>query len=158
LNLPGGVDQLVVVKELGFRITRRWFKAIQPDPAMATYTDLKGRENELDLRSESWVNAMIEQLRRDRIDVVVIDPISAVCAAIGVDENANAEVRPLLDRIDAVVREAGCKGVLVVHHTGHDGSRFVVQPRSVTGLPPSGRWSAKTTALAGSGLKAATCL
>ncbi|MFZ3294219.1 MAG: AAA family ATPase [Mycobacterium sp.] len=110
--------------ELGFRIARKWFQAIQPDPEMATYTDLKGRGYELDLRSESWATVMIEQLRRDRIDVVVIDPISAVCAAIGVDENANAEVRPLLDRIDAVVREAGCKGALVVHHTGHDGSRF----------------------------------
>jgi len=110
--------------ELGFRIARKWFMAIQPDPAMATYTDLRGRGYELDLRSESRVNAMIEQLQRDRIDVVVVDPISAVCAAIGVDENANVEVRPLLDRFDAVVREAGCKGIVVVHHTGHDGSRF----------------------------------
>lgn len=110
--------------ELGFRTARKWLMTIQPDPSMATYTDLKGRGYELDLRSESRMNAMVEQLRRDRIDVVVVDPISAVCAAIGVDENANSEVRPLLDRFDSVVREAGCRGVVIVHHTGHDGSRF----------------------------------
>lgn len=110
--------------ELGFRTARRWFMDLQPDPAMATYTDLKGRGYELDLRSESRFNAMVEQLRHNRIDVVVVDPISAVCAAIGVDENANAEVRPLLDKFDAVVREAGCKGVVIVHHTGHNSTRF----------------------------------
>jgi hypothetical protein len=110
--------------ELGFRKARKWFVAIQPDPSMATYTNLKGRGYELDLRSESRFNAMVEQLQKDRIDVIVVDPVSALCAAVGVDESSNAEVRPLLDRFDAVVREAGCKGVVMVHHTGHDDSRF----------------------------------
>jgi hypothetical protein len=109
--------------ELGFRTARKWLMDIQPDPTMATYTDLKGRGAELDIRSESRFNAMVEQLRKDRIDVVVTDPISAVTAACGIDENGNAEVRPL-DRFDAAVREAGCKGCVIVHHTGHDGSRF----------------------------------
>jgi hypothetical protein len=67
---------------------------------------------------------MVEQLRKDRIDVIVVDPISAVTAACGIDENGNAEVRPLLDRFDAAAREAGCRGIVIVHHTGHDGSRF----------------------------------
>jgi len=67
---------------------------------------------------------MVEQLRKDRIDVIVVDPISAVTAACGIDENGNAEVRPLLDRFDAAAREAGCRCIVIVHHTGHDGSRF----------------------------------
>jgi AAA domain len=106
--------------ELGFRTARKWLMDIQPDPAMATYTDLKGRGGELDIRSESRFNAMVEQLRKDRIDVIVVDPISAVTAACGIDENGNAEVRPLLDRFDAVVAEAGCRGVVIVHHAGHE--------------------------------------
>ncbi len=105
--------------ELGERTARKWFMDIRPDPKMATYTNLKGRGYELDLRSDIRFNFLVDQLRKDRIDVVIIDPISAVCAAIGADENVNADVRPLLDRFDAAVREAGCRGVVIVHHAGH---------------------------------------
>lgn len=124
--------------ELGSRSARKWFMALQPNPAMATYTDLKGRGYELDVRSEARFTAMVEQLQTDCIDVVVIDPISALCADLQINENANEEVRPLLQRFDAVVREAGCRGMVLIHHTGHDASR----PRgaSAFGDWPSAVW------------------
>jgi hypothetical protein len=65
--------------------------------------------------------------------------ISAVLAAIGVMENENSEVRPLLDRFDAVAREAGCRGVVVVHHTGHDKSR--ARGASSFGDWPTAMWT-----------------
>ena len=125
--------------ELGFRTARKWFMEIQPDPTMVTYTNLKGQGQQLDVRSERWFDHVVEQLRRDQIDVVVIDPISAVLAAIGVMENENSEVRPLLDRFDAVAREAGCRGVVVVHHTGHDKSR--ARGASSFGDWPTAMWT-----------------
>jgi DNA-directed RNA polymerase specialized sigma24 family protein len=54
-------------------------------------------------------------------------------------ENENSEVRPLLDRFDAVAREAGCRGVVVVHHTGHDKSR--ARGASSFGDWPTAMWT-----------------
>jgi hypothetical protein len=125
--------------ELGTRKARQWFMDVKPDPSRVIYTDLKGRGHELDVRSESRFGWMVEQLRANRIDVVVIDPISAVCADIGINENLNEEVRPLLQRFDAVIREAGCKGIVVIHHTGHDATRF--RGASAFGDWPSAIWT-----------------
>jgi hypothetical protein len=138
--------------ELGTRMARKWFMDIKPDPSRVIYTDLKGRGHELDVRSESRFNWMVEQLRKHRIDVLVVDPISAVCADIGINENSNEEVRPLLQRFDAVVREAGCRGIVMIHHTGHDASR----PRgaSAFGDWPSTIWMLERTETGPSKFKA----
>lgn len=105
--------------ELGRWRARKWFQAIQPAPELVNYYDLRGNGASLDIRVESLFNAMVDQLGRDRIDVVIIDPVSVVCSSAGIDEDRNSEVRPLMDQFDAAVVAAGCKSLVVVHHAGH---------------------------------------
>lgn len=105
--------------ELGRWRARKWFQALQPVAEMVNYYDLRGNGASLDIRVDSLYDAMVGQLERDRIDVVIIDPVSVVCSSAGIDEDRNAEVRPLMDRLDSAVVAAGCKGLVVVHHAGH---------------------------------------
>lgn len=106
--------------ELGKRMARKWFIDIQPDTSLVMYSDLKGQGRKLDVRSDARYAQIVDLLKRNSIDVVIVDPLSALCASLGISENSNEEVRPLLDRLDAVVQEAGCKGLIVIHHTGKD--------------------------------------
>ena len=106
--------------ELGSRLARSWFIDIGPDTSKVMYSDLKGTGRKLDLRSNARYEQIVELLRSNSIDVVIVDPLSALCASLGINENSNEEVRPLLDRIDAAVVEAGCKGLVCIHHTGKD--------------------------------------
>lgn len=109
--------------ELGKRLAKAWFVDIAPDTSRVMYCDLKGMGRRLDVRSEARFEQLVDLLRANRIDVVVIDPLSALCAALGINENSNEEVRPLLDSLDAVVAEAGCKGLIAIHHAGKDLSK-----------------------------------
>ncbi|ULP48920.1 ATP-binding protein [Mycolicibacter virginiensis] len=105
--------------ELGQWRARKWFQVVGPDPEMVSYYDLRGNGASLDIRVASLFDAMVGQLERDRIDVVIIDPVSVVCSSAGIDEDRNSEVRPLMDQLDAAVVAAGCKSLVVVHHAGH---------------------------------------
>lgn len=109
--------------ELGSRLARNWFIDIKPEYDNVMYCDLKGFGRKLDVRSDAVFNHLADVLRRNSIDVVVIDPLSALLSSLGINENSNEEVRPLLDRLDAVVAEAGCKGLVIIHHTGKDSTK-----------------------------------
>lgn len=109
--------------ELGSRLARKWFMDMQPDMAMVKYADLKGMGRKLDVRVDAVFDHLVQILRSNSIDVVIIDPLSALCSALGINENSNEDVRPLMDRLDALVAEAGCKGLMVIHHTGKDETR-----------------------------------
>lgn len=85
----------------------------------------------LPLLSEAGTAAAVGWLRDNSIAYWIIDPWARVCAWSGVDENVNAEVAPLLQRVDEIADEAGVGEVLVVHHAGHARGR----PRGATAFP-----------------------
>jgi hypothetical protein len=91
------------------------------------------------LTSDAAAEAAVEWLRSNDVRYWIIDPWSRVCSWSGADENVNAEVGPLLQRVDEIASDAGVTEVLVVHHAGHLRGR----PRGASVLPDwaDGIWS-----------------
>lgn len=83
------------------------------------------------LTSDAACEAAVEWLKANEVAYWIIDPWARVCAWSGADENVNAEVGPLLQRVDEIANDAGVAETLVVHHAGHTKGR----PRGATVLP-----------------------
>jgi hypothetical protein len=83
------------------------------------------------LTSDAAAEAAVEWLRSNEVAYWIIDPWARICSWSGADENVNAEIAPLLQRVDEIANDAGVSEVLVVHHAGHVAGR----PRGATVLP-----------------------
>lgn len=83
------------------------------------------------LTSDAAADAATAWLRDNDVAYWIIDPWSRLCSWAGVDENVNAEVGTLLQRVDEIANDAGVGEVLIVHHAGHLKGR----PRGATVLP-----------------------
>lgn len=83
------------------------------------------------LTSDAAAEAAVNWLRDNEVSYWIIDPWARVCSWSATDENVNAEVGPLLQRVDEIASDAGVSDVLVVHHAGHVRGR----PRGATVLP-----------------------
>lgn len=82
------------------------------------YYDLNGQGRQLDLRIDGLRQAWARELMAHGVEILVVDPLSSVIAGTQVDENSS-QVRELLDAFDALAREAGLRGVIMVDHAGH---------------------------------------
>jgi hypothetical protein len=80
-----------------------------------------------DLGAEWAVNWLISR----EIESWYLDPWRVVCSSSGVNEYLDPEVGPLVERIDAIKREARVAHVHVNHHCG---ARDVARPRGATTL------------------------
>ena len=83
------------------------------------------------LTTDAGALAAVDWLRANDVSYWIIDPWARVCSWSSIDENKNAEVGPLLQRVDEIASDAGVSEVLVVHHAGHIKGR----PRGATVLP-----------------------
>jgi hypothetical protein len=84
---------------------------------------IKGNEASLDPRDPAvragWVGLIA------RSDVVILDVVGPVLAALGLDESDNADVGAFWVSWRTLLTEAGVPSSLVVHHTGHDERRAI---------------------------------
>ena len=100
-NLGFSSDQLLV---LPLRGRGGWLAAALTDPV---------------LRSR-----FAASLRAHHVEVLIIDPLAALLAGAGVDENSNTEVSSLLrGGLAALQEEAGISEIMLVHHAGHQAKR-----------------------------------
>lgn len=76
-----------------------------------------------DPRDDTQRRAWAAHLRSLNVGVLVVDPIGPILSALGVNEKDSTEVGAVLWALDALVRDAGCSELFVVHHTGHEGER-----------------------------------
>lgn len=107
--------------ELGIAQAQKWLRDFdETDYSKLTYRPLLGRGRELDMRSRSLRAATVEQLKAAEVDVLLIDPLSPIMSALGIDENRADNVRPLLDSFDELAAEAGIKAIVMTHHSGHE--------------------------------------
>lgn len=90
--------------------------------AVTTFS-LRGVEASLDVRDLDVRREWASLLRGS--EVVVLDVAGPVIAALGMDENNNAEVGSFWVAFRAMLHEAGVKEGIVVHHTGHNESRAI---------------------------------
>lgn len=107
--------------ELGVAMAQRWLRDVEGiDYSKLLYRPLVGKGAELDMRSAGLRNKTARQLREASVDILIVDPISPVLSALGLDENRADHVRPLLDMFDVLAAEADLKGVVITHHAGHE--------------------------------------
>lgn len=83
---------------------------------------MRGRANDLDLFNAETRAALVEK-HGDWFDVVILDPVGPVLAALGLDENSNSDVQRFLTAWDGFVQEIGATESVIVHHAGHAGGR-----------------------------------
>jgi hypothetical protein len=84
---------------------------------------LRGLEAALDPRDPDCRKVWVPMLAG--LDVVILDVVGPVTAALGLDENSNSDVAVFWTSFRALLIEAGVPTGLVVHHTGHNEARAV---------------------------------
>lgn len=85
----------------------------------------------VDLLSDAGRDAAVEWLQTNNVAYWITDPWARLCAWSAVNESANEEVGPLLQRVHEIKNEAGISELLIVHHEGHERGRA----RGATVLP-----------------------
>ena len=105
--------------ELGSVMANSYIGQLNIPREMLFYIDLHGVGRMIDTRTDTIRNKWARRLRELEVDAIVIDPVSPILSAAGLDENATTGVRQLLDSFDALAKSAGCVcGPIVVHHAG----------------------------------------
>lgn len=106
--------------ELGRGMAWRWLNDIPNiDTSKLLYLPRVGQGNQLNMKSETLRANTARMLIENKVDVLILDPLSPVMSALGIDENSADVVRPLLDSFDMLKAEANLEAIVVSHHTGH---------------------------------------
>jgi len=101
---------------------KRWlseFGLIEGDHV--EYALLMGKASSFNVLNERVAKTLEDSLRGT--EVLIIDPLGPLLAALGLDENKNTEVRQLLNALTELKKSAGIGELILVHHAGHGGSR-----------------------------------
>lgn len=124
VNAAYPLNVLVIDNEMSPGLLKKWYARMKMNKAakkrLGFYRLLGQRSvfNPLSPQSRRfWVEVLSEQ------DVVIIDCLAPFLAAAGLEENSGADVQKWLDALDSLMAEAGVKSYVLVHHTGHDGTR-----------------------------------
>lgn len=119
-NVPKPLRVVYADMELGESMAWRWFDQMPGiDASKFVYMPRVGQGNQLDMRSDTMRAKLARKLMSVGADVLIVDPMSPVMSALGVDENSAETVRPLLDAFDMLKVEANLQTVVLTHHTGH---------------------------------------
>lgn len=118
--VPKPMRVAYVDMELGRDMAKRWIADIPHlDANNMEYLDRRGRGYTLNMQSENLRDKWARLLLEREVDVMIIDPLSPIMSALGVEENHAEVVRPMLDAFDSLAVAANLKALVVTHHTGH---------------------------------------
>lgn len=84
---------------------------------------LRGTCGTFEITDELVRAKWVQRLKERNTEVVVLDCLGPVFAALGLDESKNTEVGKFISAFDAMLTEAGVSEALVIHHMGHTGER-----------------------------------
>ena len=106
--------------ELGEGLAWDWLNELPDlDRKRLVYLDRMGQGRKLNMRSDTMRANTARMLRENDVDVLIIDPLSPIMSALGMEENGAESVRPMLDSFDMLKVEAELSALIVSHHTGH---------------------------------------
>lgn len=110
--------------ELDRRTVRRWLRdqGIKNTDQVCV-VPLRGRLGEFNILDEDRRAKWAALLREQNTRVLIIDPLAPLLNSLGLNENENKDVGPLLDALDTLCEEAGVSELLIAHHMGHNGDR-----------------------------------
>ena len=89
----------------------------------AQIMSLRGNEAAFDPRDPQCRAEWVPML--EGIDVLLLDVVGPVLAALGLDENSNADVGAFWTAFRTLLIEAGVPCAVMVHHTGHNETRAI---------------------------------
>lgn len=103
---------------------KRWLRdqGIQNQSLVTVWT-MRGKAGLFDPRDPTVRARWVERLRESAVKVWIIDCLSPILGAFGINENDNTEVGRILDGIATAATEAGVDEVLLIHHMGHGAER-----------------------------------
>ncbi len=110
--------------EMPRRTVKRWLRdqGIRNTRRLAIWTE-RGMAARFDVRDPEVRARWVAKLRAAATKVWIIDCLSPICSALGINEDKNNEVGELLDGITAAAVEAEVSEVLLIHHMGHQAER-----------------------------------
>jgi hypothetical protein len=110
--------------EMSRNMLRAWYRDIDiRRPEGLRIWLLRGEGHTFDIRDRRIRTLWAERLRAVNTQVFILDCLAPLLNALGISENSNSDVGPLLDAIDALLVEAEIAECLVLHHMGHTAER-----------------------------------
>lgn len=110
--------------EMPRRKVKDWLRdqAIRNVDAVMVWTE-RGNAGRFDPRSELARTLWAARLKSANVAIWIIDCLSPILSALGIQENDNTEVGAVLDGINTIAAGAGVDEVLLIHHMGHGAER-----------------------------------
>lgn len=110
--------------ELGERRLQDWLSRQKiKNQGNVRVMSLRGSEAALDPTDRDCRREWVDLIRGS--DVVILDVVGPVVAALGLDENSNQDVASFWVGFRTLLAEAGVPSAIVVHHTGHLTTRAI---------------------------------
>ena len=118
----GGV--FVIDAEMPARSARRWLgQQMIARADRFTYQNIRGAASSFNILVPDLRRAWAGRIAAAGTDIVVLDCLGPVLAALGLEENSGADVGRFLEAFQEMLREAGAGEAAVIHHMGHAGER-----------------------------------
>jgi hypothetical protein len=83
-----------------------------------TYSFLAGQVSRLSVLNPRHRGLIADSIKGT--DVLIIDPLGPLIAAMGLEENSNTDIRTLLNALAELKFAAGVSELIIVHHAGHN--------------------------------------
>lgn len=110
--------------EVGPRTMQRWIAdAGIRNADKVIVENLRGAASALTIMSPKGRKRVADWLASHGAEIVILDPLAPLLAALEVDENSNSDVARFFGYWSETLQMAGVVDDLVVHHTGHAGER-----------------------------------
>lgn len=112
----------VIDLEMPIASSRRWLReaGLTKFPGVE-YAFLVGQASDFMVTNELVRRKLADSLKG--ADVLVIDPVGPLLAAMGLDENSPTDIRLLLNSLTELKEMSGSSEMIVIHHAGHGMAR-----------------------------------
>ncbi|MFD3849225.1 bifunctional DNA primase/polymerase [Streptomyces microflavus] len=110
--------------EMPDEMAQDWLRRLKiQHPERFMYVPMLGRGASLDPTDPDSVAEWAADLKAAGVTTMLIDCLSPLLAAFGLDEDKPSQVRPLLEGFNTLKRAASVQEIVLIHHMGHNGTR-----------------------------------
>lgn len=133
---------VLVDMELSPNNMRKWTRKFHNDFPNFRIATMRGRASSMKVMSDAQFERIADAIREQEPEVLIIDPLSPILSAHGIEENNNEQVRQLLDRFMALAKsvspdpESQCE-LIISHHAGHGSKSRTRGASSILDWPDS---------------------
>lgn len=123
-SLPPDGNIHLVDTEMNPQMLKSWLR----DQAISNtekvrVTSLRGLCSSFDITDPVVRTSWAEKLRKADTEILILDCLGPILAALGLDENNNQDIGKFISAFEALLEEAGIADAMIIHHMGHFGER-----------------------------------